>query len=231
MDPNDQSSTRPPAASVAPTSFELLSAPPLRRRKERPQFLNLSEAEMVGVLRPKPGRLDSPSNRYAGDWSGCGESYFPSELLLPPSKEEADYDDVPSEDTEVSQLKDTEEEDEQETVAGPVSDPAVEEESQREELVKKEETRAEEEEEKEGESDSSNSTQSFEVEETEEKMFNHILPARLPKEHTYQAYMKIQDISPVLSNRVNLRDLQESIDTLIGNLERELNKNKLNVGY
>lgn len=233
VDPNDQSSTRPPAASVAPTSFELLSAPPLRRRKERPQFLNLSEAEMAGVLRPKPGRLDSPSNRYAGDWSCCGESYFPSELLLPPSKEEADYDDVPSEDTEVSQVKDTAEEDERGTVTSPMSDPAVEEESQREELVNKEETRAEEEEEeeKEGESDSSNSTQSLEVEETEEKMFNHILPARLPKEHTYQAYMKIQDISPVLSNRVNLRDLQESIDTLIGNLERELNKNKLNVGY
>ncbi|XP_062411591.1 rho GTPase-activating protein SYDE2-like [Sardina pilchardus] len=53
----------------------------------------------------------------------------------------------------------------------------------------------------------------------------------LAKEHTYQAYMKIQDISPVLSNRVNLKDLQESIDILIGNLERELNKNKLNVGY
>lgn len=51
------------------------------------------------------------------------------------------------------------------------------------------------------------------------------------KEHTYQAFMKIQEISPVLSNRVNLRDLQESIDTLIGNLERELNKNKFNVGY
>ena len=54
---------------------------------------------------------------------------------------------------------------------------------------------------------------------------------RRAKEHTYQAYMKIQDISPVLSNRVNLKDLQESIDILIGNLERELNKNKLNVGY
>lgn len=59
----------------------------------------------------------------------------------------------------------------------------------------------------------------------------HILPPRPPREHTYQAYMKIQEINPVLSNRVNLRDLQESIDTLIGNLERELNKNKLNVGY
>uniref|UniRef100_A0A7N8X6G0 Rho-GAP domain-containing protein n=1 Tax=Mastacembelus armatus TaxID=205130 RepID=A0A7N8X6G0_9TELE len=86
-------------ASLAPTSSDVLSAP-LRRRKERPQFLNLTEAEMAGVLRPKPGRLDSPSNRYAGDWSGCGESYFPSEMLLPPSKEEADYDDVPSEGTE-----------------------------------------------------------------------------------------------------------------------------------
>ncbi|KAF0041852.1 hypothetical protein F2P81_005384, partial [Scophthalmus maximus] len=85
----------PPAASS-----DQLSAPPIRRRKERPQVLNFTEAEMAGVLRPKPGRLDSPSNRYAGDWSGCGESYFPCEMLLPPSKEEADYDDVPSEDTE-----------------------------------------------------------------------------------------------------------------------------------
>uniref|UniRef100_A0A3Q3FEY9 Synapse defective Rho GTPase homolog 2 n=1 Tax=Labrus bergylta TaxID=56723 RepID=A0A3Q3FEY9_9LABR len=139
-------------------SRKISSAPPLRRRKERPQVLNLSEAEMAGVLRPKPGRLDSPSNRYAGDWSGCGERYFPSDLLPPLSKEEADYDDVPSEDT------------------------------------------------------------------AEEGVM-------IPLKHTYQAYMKIQDISPVLSNRVNLRDLQESIDTLIGNLERELNKNKLNVGY
>lgn len=81
------------------------------------------------------------------------------------------------------------------------------------------------------ESDSSNSGHPLEEEEEEHKVCNHILPPRLPKEHTYQAYMKIQDISPVLSNRVNLRDLQESIDTLIGNLERELNKNKLNVGY
>ncbi|KAM4739436.1 rho GTPase-activating protein SYDE2 isoform 2-T2 [Anableps anableps] len=235
VDPNDQSSLRLPAASVAPGSFDLLSAPPLRRRKERPQFLNISEAEMAGVLRPKPGRLDSPSNRYAGDWSGCGESYFPSELLLPPSKEEADYDDVPSEDTEAADEvheKDTAEEDDQEKITSPVSDPLVEEEPQREELVEKgDEEEEEEEEEKESESDSSNNTQAFEEEEAEVKVFNHILPARLPKEHTYQAYMKIQDISPVLSNRVNLRDLQESIDTLIGNLERELNKNKLNVGY
>ncbi|XP_023195542.1 rho GTPase-activating protein SYDE2 isoform X1 [Xiphophorus maculatus] len=236
VDPNDQSSLRFPAASEAPAAFDLLSAPPLRRRKERPQFLNLSEAEMAGVLRPKPGRLDSPSNRYAGDWSGCGESYFPSELLLPPSKEEADYDDVPSEDTETveeAHEKDAAEEDDQERDTSPTSDPHVEEEPQREEFVKKEENGEEEEEEKESESDSSNNTPAFEEEEEaeEEKVFNHILPARLPKEHAYQAYMKIQDMSPVLSNRVNLRDLQESIDTLIGNLERELNKNKLNVGY
>ncbi|KAM4574755.1 rho GTPase-activating protein SYDE2 [Fundulus diaphanus] len=225
VDPNDQPSNRPPAASLAPASFDIRSAPPLRRRKERPQFLNLSEAEMAGVLRPKPGRLDSPSNRYAGDWSRCGESYFPSEMLLPPSKEEADYDDVPSEDTDAAEEvheKDTAEEDE-EKATSPVFDPVVEEESLREDLVRKEE------EEKERKSDYLNNRQAFE--EAEEKVFNHILPARLPKEHTYQAYMKIQDISPVLSNRVNLRDLQESIDTLIGNLERELNKNKLNVGY
>ncbi|XP_015237341.1 PREDICTED: rho GTPase-activating protein SYDE2 isoform X1 [Cyprinodon variegatus] len=228
VDPNEQGSPQPPAASLAPASFDLLSAPPLRRRKERPQFLNLSEAEIAGVLRPKPGRLDSPSNRYAGDWSGCGERYFPSEMLLPPSKEEADYDDVPSEDTEVVeevQEKDTAEEDEEEKI---LCDPVLEKESGREELVKKGE---EEEREKEGDSDSSINRQASEEEEAEETVFNHILPTRLPKEHTYQAYMKIQDISPVLSNRVNLRDLQESIDTLIGNLERELNKNKLNVGY
>uniref|UniRef100_A0A3Q3JUD7 Rho-GAP domain-containing protein n=1 Tax=Monopterus albus TaxID=43700 RepID=A0A3Q3JUD7_MONAL len=92
---------------------DLLSAP-LRRRKERPQFLNLTDVEMAGVLRPKLGRLDSPSNRYAGDWSGCGESYFPSEILLPLSKEEADYDDVPSEDTETAEEGQEKPEDEEE---------------------------------------------------------------------------------------------------------------------
>uniref|UniRef100_H3DL50 Synapse defective Rho GTPase homolog 2 n=1 Tax=Tetraodon nigroviridis TaxID=99883 RepID=H3DL50_TETNG len=161
-------------ASLAQASSDLISAP-LRRRKERPQVLNLSEADMSGVLRPRPGRLDSPSNRYAGDWSECGESYFPSELLPPAGRDEADYDDVPCEDTEAAEQTEDRHE--------------------------------------------------------EERLCEHILPPRLPKEHTYQAYVKIQDISPVLSNRVNLKDLQESIDTLIGNLERELNKNKLNVGY
>lgn len=232
MDPHGRSSSQPHTASVAPASSDLLSAPPLRRKKERPQVLNLSEAEMAGVLRPKPGRLDSPSNRYAGDWSGCGESYFPCDILLPPSKEEADYDDVPSEDTEAAE--ETQEkpedagEDKGQMVTSPASDPAEQEQPQREEVVK--EDKKEEEEEKQEESDSSGNGQPLEDKE-EERVCDHILPPRLPKEHTYQAYMKIQDISPVLSNRVNLRDLQESIDTLIGNLERELNKNKLNVGY
>uniref|UniRef100_A0A3Q3AD02 Synapse defective Rho GTPase homolog 2 n=1 Tax=Kryptolebias marmoratus TaxID=37003 RepID=A0A3Q3AD02_KRYMA len=209
--------------SVAPASSDLLSAPPpLRRRKERPQVLNFSEVDMAGVLRPKPGRLDSPSNRYAGDWSGCGENYFPSEMLPPPSKEEADYDDVPSEDTEAAEevhdkQEETAEENQQET------DPAEQEQPETEEVGRVEEEG--EEEMKDNESDTSN-RHSLEEEDAEERRYNHILPP-----HTYQAYMKIQDLSPVLSNRVNLRDLQESIDTLIGNLERELNKNKLNVGY
>ncbi|XP_028258936.1 rho GTPase-activating protein SYDE2 [Parambassis ranga] len=233
VDPHGQSSSQTPAA-------DLPSAPLVRRRKERPQVLNLSEAEMAGVLRPKPGRLDSPSNRYAGDWSGCGESYFPSDMLLPPSKEEADYDDVPSEDTEAAgEVQEKQQDDKQLEVTTPVTDSAEQEQPQRGEEAKEEERgEEEEEEEEEGESDSSNNEQPLkeqeeeeEEEEEEDRVCNHILPPRLPKEHTYQAYMKIQDISPVLSNRVNLRDLQESIDTLIGNLERELNKNKLNVGY
>ncbi|XP_042370494.1 rho GTPase-activating protein SYDE2 isoform X2 [Plectropomus leopardus] len=231
VDPHGRSSSQPHATSLAPASSDLMSAPPLRRKKERPQVLNLSEAEMAGVLRPKPGRLDSPSNRYAGDWSGCGDSYFPCEILLPPSKEEADYDDVPSEDTEAAEeaheKPEDAEEDKGQMVTSPVSDAAEQE--QREEAVNEEE-KEEEEEEKQEESDSLGNGQPLEDKE-EDRVCDHILPPRLPKEHTYQAYMKIQDISPVLSNRVNLRDLQESIDTLIGNLERELNKNKLNVGY
>uniref|UniRef100_A0A672KW85 Rho-GAP domain-containing protein n=1 Tax=Sinocyclocheilus grahami TaxID=75366 RepID=A0A672KW85_SINGR len=61
-------------------------------RFKRPQVLNLTEVDMAGVLRPRAGRLDSPSNRYAGDWSRCRETY-----LQPCCPEEADYDDVPSE--------------------------------------------------------------------------------------------------------------------------------------
>lgn len=191
---------------------------------------------MAGVLRTRPGRLDSPSNRYAGDWSDCGESYFPCEILRPPSKEEADYDDVPSEDTETAEegqeKPENVKEEEGQRVTSLVSDPAEPEPPEREVVkeVEKEEEE-EEEEEKQVQSDSLGNGQPLEDKEEEEMVCDHILPPRLPKEHTYQAYMKIQDISPVLSNRVNLRDLQESIDTLIGNLERELNKNKLNVGY
>ncbi|XP_029905919.1 rho GTPase-activating protein SYDE2 isoform X2 [Myripristis murdjan] len=247
VDPHGQSSANTPVAPVAPSSSDLLAVLPLRRRKERPQVLNLTDAEMAGVLRPKPGRLDSPSNRYAGDWSGCGESYFPPELLLPPSKEEADYDDVPSEDMEPAEEAQEKSEDrgqEKGAERGPdqgqdVPTPApapTEQERLSGEAV---ETQMEEEEVKEGEEEDEEHQEEVESDgsgngqpsEEEERMCEHILPPRLPKEHTYQAYMKIQDISPVLSNRVNLRDLQESIDTLIGNLERELNKNKLNVGY
>ncbi|XP_071398558.1 rho GTPase-activating protein SYDE2 [Centroberyx affinis] len=248
VDPHGKSSSPTPVASA-----DLLSVPPLRRRKERPQVLNLTDAEMAGVLRPKPGRLDSPSNRYAGDWSRCGENYFPPELLLlpPPSREEADYDDVPSEDTEATEEEQERAEDAgrewkgadkgqdkgQEEVPAPASAPAEQERPPGEEAAVEEEVKEGEEEQEEeedeceeerGESDGSGTGQPSEE---EERVCEHILPPRLPKEHTYQAYMKIQDISPVLSNRVNLRDLQESIDTLIGNLERELNKNKLNVGY
>lgn len=231
VDPHGQSSSQPPAASLALASSDLLSAPPLRRRKERPQVLNFTEAEMAGVLRPKPGRLDSPSNRYAGDWSGCGENYFPCEMLPPPSKEEADYDDVPSEDVEAAeeeQEKPAEEDKEQNVTS---SDPVELEQPPKEEAVKEDEKDEQEEETQETRGESDGSGKGPPLEDDEERLCHHILPPRLPKEHTYQAYMKIQDISPVLSNRVNLRDLQESIDTLIGNLERELNKNKLNVGY
>ncbi|KAM9385613.1 rho GTPase-activating protein SYDE2 [Pholidichthys leucotaenia] len=230
VDPHGQS-LQPLAPSPALASTVLLSAPPLRRRKERPQMLNFTEAEMAGVLRPKPGRLDSPSNRYAGDWSGCGKSYFSSEMLLALSKEEADYDDVPSEDIETApEVREAEKkamEDKEQKAENHASDPAEPEETQREE---DKEEKEDEEKQQQGEGGDLNNRHPLEEEE-EKSMCDHILPPRLPKEHTYQAYMKIQDISPVLSNRVNLRDLQESIDTLIGNLERELNKNKLNVGY
>uniref|UniRef100_H3BAZ4 Synapse defective Rho GTPase homolog 2 n=1 Tax=Latimeria chalumnae TaxID=7897 RepID=H3BAZ4_LATCH len=159
------------ATESNPSPEQQVSSSYLRRKKQRPQILNFADAEMAGVLRPRQARLDSPSsNRYAGDWSSCGESYFL------PGKEihsEADYDDVPSEDTES-------EEDNTKT-DGP----------------------------------------------------NHVLEPSEPitKEHTYHAYIKMQEINSALDHRVHLKDLQESIDTLIGNLERELNKNKLNISY
>ncbi|XP_051869049.1 rho GTPase-activating protein SYDE2 isoform X2 [Pristis pectinata] len=140
----------------------------VRRRKQRPTMLNLTNTEMTGVLRPRQIRLDSPSNRYAGDWSSCGESY-----LLRPKEDsiEADYDDVPSEDTG----------------------------SEEENLT---------------------------ADRTSHVLEPHAEPES--KEQPYEAYVQMQEINPALKHRVNLKDLQESIDTLIGNLERELSKNKLN---
>ncbi|XP_059922782.1 rho GTPase-activating protein SYDE2 isoform X2 [Gadus macrocephalus] len=281
-------STPTPHASSSLTStttammIDLLGAPPpLRRRKERPQVLNLNEAEMAGVLRPKPGRLDSPSNRYAGDWSCCGESYFgvPEVPMLsgPQSgRVEADYDDVPSEagveeeeqqekEHKVYEVKVEEEvkekpearqhdwEDGSEKESEKGKEGAVEEEKddEKRQETDKEEVEEDDNEEEQGEvlveCDSFGCTQPLETkmkeevammeheeeekgQEEEERLRIHMQP-HLQKKHAYQAYVNIQDISPVLSNRVNLRDLQESIDTLIGNLERELNKNKLNVGY
>ncbi|XP_062989589.1 rho GTPase-activating protein SYDE2 [Elgaria multicarinata webbii] len=143
----------------------------LRPKKQRPQMLNLSSTEMSGILRSRPARLDSPSsNRYAGDWSGCGESYFisPKESL-----NDADYDDVPSEDAESG--------DDGSRVDG------------------------------------------------SEKLLGR--PNCMAKEHTFQAYLTMQTMDSSVNHRVNLKDLQESIDILIGNLERELNKNKLNISY
>ncbi|NWU61693.1 SYDE2 protein, partial [Pterocles burchelli] len=143
----------------------------LRPKRQRPQMLNLSGTEMSGVLRPRPAGLDSPSsNRYAGDWSSCGENYFlnPKDCLG-----EADYDDVPSEDTESGD-------------------------------------------------DSSKA---------EESDASARCPPPIPAEHTFQSYLTMQAIDSAVDHRANLKDLQESIDTLIGNLERELNKNKLNMSY
>ncbi len=177
---------------------------------------------MAGVLRPRAGRLDSPSNRYAGDWSRCRETY-----LQPSCLEEADYDDVPSEEPPNAGQEEQEDlskgtRDIVSKLESPELDRAVE---------RVEEMQIEEEE----EGSEEENTIVFDKLQVEEPLptspYDQILPEHRPKEHTYQAYMKIQEISPGLSNRVNLRDLQESIDALIGNLERELNKNKLNIGY
>ncbi|TTI46062.1 Rho GTPase-activating protein SYDE2 [Bagarius yarrelli] len=183
---------------------------PVRRRKERPQVLNLSDSELAGVLRPRPGRLDSPSNRYAGDWSDCKETYL--QPMCTDENEEADYANVPSE----------EEKDESNN------------EVQGEEQDKLFDSRRDVEVENEQKSVNPEDATFEERQEIDDvpllTSFDQMLEEHQLKEHTYQAFMKIQEISPVLSNRVNLRDLQESIDMLIGNLERELNKNKLNVG-
>ncbi|XP_065698454.2 rho GTPase-activating protein SYDE2 [Patagioenas fasciata] len=143
----------------------------LRPKRQRPQMLNLSGTEMSGVLRPRPAGLDSPSsNRYAGDWSSCGENYFlnPKDCLG-----EADYDDVPSEDSE-------------------------------------------------------SGDDSSKAEEPDAPVRR---PQPIPGEQTFQSYLTMQAIDSAVDHRANLKDLQESIDTLIGNLERELNKNKLNMSY
>ncbi|KAM9325435.1 rho GTPase-activating protein SYDE2 [Gastrophryne carolinensis] len=157
--PVKNNSPKDPTSS--PVQAEL--QPCLRRKKPRPQVLNLNGSDASGVLRPRAARLDSPSsNRYAGDWSSCQGSY----LLSP--KEEADYADVPS---EIPQPPDTD-----------VQAQAASQHAASKEL-------------------SMNSVMAVSMEE-------------MPEE---------QD--------VNLQDLQESIDTLLGNLERELNKNRLNVTF
>ncbi|KAM3915126.1 rho GTPase-activating protein SYDE2 isoform 2-T2 [Leptodactylus fuscus] len=139
-----------------PSSVQTEPQPCLRRKKPRPQMLNLNSSEMSGVLRPRAARLDSPSsNRYAGDWSSCQGSY----LLTP--KEEADYADVPSETSREPAAVRTQGTDSLKTKEHPLCTPITE----------------------------------GGAEEAD----------------------------------VNLHDLQESIDTLIGNLERELSKNKLGV--
>ncbi|XP_023365652.1 rho GTPase-activating protein SYDE2 [Otolemur garnettii] len=141
----------------------------LRRKKERPYMLDLSGSDSSGVLRPRQTRLDSPlSNRYAGDWSSCGENYF---LSTRENLNDVDYDDVPSEDRENGENYSK--------VSGP------------------------------------------------EIMIKQPLP--MSRECTFQTYLTMQTIESTMDRKVNLKDLQESIDTLIGNLERELNKNKLNM--
>ncbi|XP_075837267.1 rho GTPase-activating protein SYDE2 isoform X2 [Microtus pennsylvanicus] len=140
----------------------------LRRKKERPCVLNLSSADSSGVLRPRQARLDSPlSNRYAGDWSSCGENYV---LNTKENLKDLDYDDVPLED---------------------------------------------------GENADYSKVDGSEV----------TLEQRIPmsKSCTFQTYLTMETIESTVHQKASLRDLQESIDTLIGNLERELNKNKLNM--
>lgn len=54
-------------------------------------------------------------------------------------------------------------------------------------------------------------------------------PIPMSKSCSFQTYLTMETIESTVHQKANLRDLQESIDTLIGNLERELNKNKLNM--
>lgn len=138
----------------------------LRQKKERPSMLNLSGTDFSRVLRPRQARLDSPlSNRYAGDWSSCGENYFvqPQE-----NSHDGDGDDILSEDRGGGDR---------------VYEPSV--------VIGQ--------------------------------------PPPVSEKCLCQPYLTVQTIESA-NGKVNLQDLQESIDTLIGNLERELNKNKLNLG-
>ncbi|CAJ0953913.1 unnamed protein product [Ranitomeya imitator] len=140
------------------SSVQTEAQPCLRRKKPRPQMLNLNSSEASGVLRPRAARLDSPSsNRYAGDWSSCPGSY-----LMTTPKEEADYADIPSETPGETTTVRTEGTDQPLTTKDPPLCTLI----------------------TEGGSEEPD---------------------------------------------VNLHELQESIDTLIGNLERELSKNKLSV--
>ncbi|XP_036046856.1 rho GTPase-activating protein SYDE2 isoform X3 [Onychomys torridus] len=140
----------------------------LRRKKERPCVLNLNSADSSGVLRPRQARLDSPlRNRYAGDWSSCGENYFSN---MKDSFKDLDYDDVPLED---------------------------------------------------GENRDDSKVGGAEV------MIGQQIS--MSAACTFQTYLTMETIESTVNQKANLRDLQESIDTLIGNLERELSKNKLNM--
>lgn len=51
------------------------------------------------------------------------------------------------------------------------------------------------------------------------------------KEASVDSVVGVGDGGMFEEQDVNLQDLQESIDTLIGNLERELSKNRLNVTF
>ncbi|XP_018417376.1 PREDICTED: rho GTPase-activating protein SYDE2 [Nanorana parkeri] len=144
-----------------PNNVQAEPQPCLRRKKSRPQMLNLNSSDACRVLRPRAARLDSPSsNRYAGDWSSCQGSY----LMVP--KEEGDYADVP---LEIPQPLDT--------------------------CVRTEE------------------------------LTQHATAKEVSVDSAVSAGGVCEEPD------VNLQDLQESIDTLLGNLERELSKNRLNVTF
>ncbi|XP_051021816.1 rho GTPase-activating protein SYDE2 isoform X2 [Acomys russatus] len=155
-----------------PTDSSCLEQPSslnyLRRKKERRCVLDLSSVASSGVLRPRQVRLDSPlSNRYAGDWSGCGEEYF---LNTKEHFKDLDYEDVPLENRE---------------------------------------------------------NRDYSKMDGAEVTIEQQIP--MPRGCTFQTYLTVETLESTVDQKANLRDLQESIDTLIGNLERELNKNKLNL--